>query len=108
MRDREINSIAIEIQGIVRCDGYTTYMKETEAIIRVLEKILIRRDIDVINRAEEMAGESLPPIQFEELDSALKLLKETRKSLQCPRCESPLEDNGKCSDVGDNNCFYQA
>lgn len=25
----------------------------------------------------------------------------------CPVCESPLEDNGKCSDVGNNNCMYQ-
>lgn len=26
----------------------------------------------------------------------------------CPTCQSPLEDNGRCSDVGDNNCQYQA
>ncbi|HDZ25797.1 hypothetical protein LCGC14_1114590 [marine sediment metagenome] len=25
----------------------------------------------------------------------------------CPLCESPLEDNGKCSDVGSNNCQYK-
>ena len=24
----------------------------------------------------------------------------------CPICESPLEDNGICSDVGSNNCQY--
>ena len=29
------------------------------------------------------------------------------KDGDCPVCESPLEDNGKCSDVGDNNCQYQ-
>ena len=25
----------------------------------------------------------------------------------CPICESPLEDNGACSDLGSNNCQYQ-
>lgn len=27
---------------------------------------------------------------------------------ECPDCGSPLEDNGACSDVGNNNCRYQA
>lgn len=27
---------------------------------------------------------------------------------ECPNCLSPLEDNGACSDVGSNNCQYQA
>ncbi len=26
---------------------------------------------------------------------------------ECPVCGSLLEDNGKCSDVGSNNCQYQ-
>lgn len=26
---------------------------------------------------------------------------------ECPDCGSPLEDNGACSDVGNNNCQYQ-
>ena len=26
---------------------------------------------------------------------------------ECPDCGSPLEDNGRCSDVGSNNCQYQ-
>lgn len=26
----------------------------------------------------------------------------------CPICESPLEDNGNCSDLGNNNCQYIA
>lgn len=108
MKEREITTIAIEIQKIVRCDGYTTYMKETDAIVRILEKILIRKDIDAIIRIEEMAVESLPPDEFEDFRSIIKLMKETRKSLHCPRCDSPLEDNGKCSDVGSNNCMYQA
>lgn len=25
----------------------------------------------------------------------------------CPICDSPLEDNGCCSDVGSNSCQYQ-
>lgn len=25
----------------------------------------------------------------------------------CPICESPLEENGACSDVGSNSCQYQ-
>lgn len=29
------------------------------------------------------------------------------RSNECPNCGSPLEDNGSCSDVGNNNCFYQ-
>ncbi len=27
---------------------------------------------------------------------------------ECPICKSPLEDNGYCSDVGNNNCHYVA
>ena len=26
---------------------------------------------------------------------------------ECPDCQSPLEENGACSDVGNNNCQYQ-
>ncbi len=25
---------------------------------------------------------------------------------ECPICESPLEDDGSCSDLGSNNCQY--
>jgi hypothetical protein len=31
---------------------------------------------------------------------------EETKEPGCPNCGSPLEDNGCCSDVGDNNCQY--
>lgn len=108
MDEREIATIAREIQRIVRCDGYTGLVPEADAIARVLKKILIRKDLDVISRIEEMAVESIPPDEFETFCTILKLMKETRKSLHCPWCESPLEDNGKCSDVGNNNCMYQA
>lgn len=34
--------------------------------------------------------------------------KDFKEEIECPDCKSPLEDNGVCSDVGSNNCQYQA
>ena len=44
---------------------------------------------------------------FHSIEKALRYAKEYKVD-ECPICQSPLEDNGKCSDVGDNNCQYQA
>ena len=39
-------------------------------------------------------------------DATKEIAKRKRLNENCPICESPLEDNGVCSDVGGNNCQY--
>ena len=58
-------------------------------------------------------GVGMPPVRYEHVrpiwNFTGKIAKNSRISLQeecCPVCESPLEENGVCSDVGNNNCQY--
>ncbi len=39
-------------------------------------------------------------------EATKEIAKRKRLNENCPICESPLEDNGVCSDVGGNNCQY--
>ena len=41
------------------------------------------------------------------IDSCIRQWAKDQFENDCPICESPLEDNGACSDVGNNNCQYQ-
>ncbi|HDY68747.1 MAG TPA: hypothetical protein ENH85_13280 [Candidatus Scalindua sp.] len=105
----EIRISALEIQKIIHNKKHKTYYEETLAIEKILERLCeMESDKNAINRVQEMAVESLPPDEFEQFTTIMELLIKTRKSLHCPICHSLLEDNGACSDMGNNNCQYQA
>ncbi len=110
--------LAIEIQKVFR-RGYETFYEETKAITECLnthDKNIINTEKVVVDKMYSMGVESLPPEEFEQLEDIIKVLRSNRRALkhnpgmldECPICHSPLEDNGKCSDVGSSPCPYQS
>lgn len=61
---------------------------------------------ETIEKFRNLCIPSLPPDQFENLDVIIETLYVNRHlEKDCPTCGSTIVD-GKCSDVGDNNCGY--